>query len=198
LSWDEDFERWFRRRMQRPFSGGWLFGDIDDMLRDIEEMMNKELKEFTSRVPKDYVRERKLPDGRKIRELGPFVYGYSMTIGPDGKPVIREFGNVQPTRRGPLIKEEREPLVDVISTDDEVKVVAELPGVDKKDIRLHALDDVLTISVDTQEHKYYKEVKLPSKIDPKKAKTAYKHGVLDVTLPKLKQPKPKGESIEIE
>jgi hypothetical protein len=27
--------------------------------------------------------------------MGPFVYGYSMTIGPDGKPRVREFGNVR-------------------------------------------------------------------------------------------------------
>jgi len=26
--------------------------------------------------------------------MGPFVYGYSMTMGPDGKPIVREFGNV--------------------------------------------------------------------------------------------------------
>lgn len=198
MSWDEDFERWFRRKMRRPFSRGWFFHDIDEMLRDIEEMMNKELKEFTSRIPKDYVREHKLPNGRKIREWGPFVYGYSMTIGPDGKPVIREFGNVQPSRRGPLIKEEREPLVDVINTDSEIKVVAELPGVDKKDIKLHALDDILTISVNTSDRKYYKEVKLPTEVKPKDAKTSYKNGVLEVTLQKAKKRKPKGEPIRIE
>lgn len=28
-------------------------------------------------------------------EMGPFVYGYSMTIGPDGKPKVREFGNIR-------------------------------------------------------------------------------------------------------
>ena len=125
--------------MRRPFSSGWFFQDIDEMLRDIEEMMNKELKEFTSRIPKDYVRERKLQNGREIREWGPFVYGYSMTIGPNGKPVIREFGNVKPSRHGPMIKEEREPLIDVVNTDGEINVVAELPGVDKKDIKLNAL-----------------------------------------------------------
>jgi len=198
MSWDEDFEKWFRRKMQRPFSRGWFFEDLDEMLRDIEEMMNKELKEFTSRIPKDYVREHKLPNGRKVRELGPFVYGYSMKIGSDGKPVIREFGNVQPSRRGPTIKEEREPLVDVVNTDGEIKVVAELPGVDKKDIKLHALDEVLTISVDTSEHKYFKEVKLPVEVEPRDAKTSYKNGVLEVTLKKAKKRKLKGRPIDID
>ncbi|MGB9135309.1 MAG: archaeal heat shock protein Hsp20 [Candidatus Bathyarchaeia archaeon] len=197
MSWDEDFEKWFRKT-RRPFSRGWFFEDVDDMLRDIEEMMNKEVKEFTSRIPKDYVRERKMSNGRTIRELGPFVYGYSMTIGSDGKPVVREFGNVQPGKRGPMIKEEREPLVDVVSCDNEVKVVAELPGVDKKDIKLNALDDTLTISVDTPDHKYYKEVKLPTEVDPKDSKSSYKNGVLEVTLQKTKERKPKGELIKID
>lgn len=184
--------------MRQPFSSGWFFEDIDEMLRDIEEMMNKELKEFTSRIPKGYVRERKLPDGRKIRELGPFVYGYSMTISPNGKPVIREFGNIQPSKRGPMIKEERDPLVDVVNTDGEVKVVAELPGVNKKDIKLHVLDDILTISVNTPDHKYYKEIKLPTEVKPKNAKTSYKNGVLEVTLQKTEKRQAKGKSIKIE
>jgi HSP20 family protein len=197
LSRDDDFEKWFRK-MRRPFSRGWFFEDIDEMLRDVEELMNKEIKEFTSRIPKGYVRERKMSNGKTIRELGPFVYGYSMTIGPDGKPVVREFGNVQPGRRGPKIKEEREPLVDVMSTDSEIKVVAELPGVEKQDIKLHALNEVLTISVDTPNHKYYKEIKLPTEADPRDSKSSYKNGVLEVTLQKTKNRKTKGEPIKIE
>jgi HSP20 family protein len=121
-----------------------------------------------------------------------------MTIGPDGKPIVREFGNVQQSRRGPKIKEEREPLVDVISADSEVKVVAELPGVEKKDIKLNALEDVLTISVETPDHKYYKEVKLPTKVKHEGAKTSYKNGVLEVTLQKAEIQKPKGKPIKID
>ncbi|UCE97068.1 MAG: Hsp20/alpha crystallin family protein [Candidatus Bathyarchaeota archaeon] len=184
--------------MRRPFSSTWFFHDIDEMLRDIEEMMDRELKEFTSRIPKDYLRERKLADGKKIREWGPFVYGYSMKIGPDGKPVVREFGNVQPSRSGPRIKEEREPLVDVLSTNNEIQVVAELPGVDKKTIKLSVLNDVLTISVDAPSRKYYKEIKLPAEVEPKGAKTSFKNGVLEVTLQKLRKRKSQGETIEIE
>jgi len=199
MSWDEYFPEWFRRRKRRfPFFTGWPFEDMDEMFREIEKMMEQEFKEFTSRVPKGYVRERRLPDGTKVREWGPFVYGYSIKIGPDGKPVIREFGNVQPTRFGPQIREEREPLVDVYSANEEIKVLAELPGVEKKDIQLHGTEETLTISVDTAERKYYKEVKLPAKVDPKKAKTSYKNGVLEVTLPKKEEKKPKGEPIKIE
>jgi HSP20 family protein len=208
MSW-EYFPEWFRKRMKRsPFFRDWFFGDINEMIKDMEEMMDKEFKEFTTRIPKDLVRERKLPNGSTARELGPFVYGYSMTVGPDGKPKIREFGNVKPSLRPePFglakpylnVKEEREPLVDVLSTDGEVKVIVELPGVEKKDIKLHGTENTLTISVDTPERKYHKEVETPVPINPQVAKTTYKNGVLEVSVPKIKEKKkPKGEQIEIE
>ena len=198
MGWNEDYPEWFRKRRRFPFFRSWFFEDIDEMFREFERMIEEEMKELTSRIPRGYIREKKLPDGTTVREWGPFVYGYSITIGPDGKPQIREFGNVKPTRFGPRIKEEREPLVDIYMTNGEVKVIAELPGVNKEDIQLHGTEDTLTISVDTPERKYYKEVKLPAKVDPKGAKTSYKNGVLEVTLPKKEERKPKGEPIKIE
>ncbi len=194
----EDYPDWFKRRRRYPYFGSWFFEDIDRMFREMEKMMEEEFKTFTSRVPRGYVRERKLPDGRTAREWGPFVYGYSVKIGPDGKPEVREFGNVKPSRFGPRVKEEREPLVDIIETNGEVHIVAELPGVEKNEIKLHGTGDTLTISVDTAQHKYYKEVTLPKEVNVKEAKTQYKNGVLEIALPKIKEEKkPKGEPIGI-
>jgi len=161
--------------------------------------MENEFKEFTEKIPKDYVKERKLPDGSTTKEFGPFVYGYSMKIGPDGKPEIREFGNIKKSLKGPQVKEEREPLVDVVDTDNEIRVVVELPGVEKSDIKLHGTEDSLEISVDTPQSKYYKEVTLPSKVKVREAKSSYKNGVLEVILPKIEaEKKPKGEQIDID
>jgi len=197
MSNDDDFPEWFRRR-RHPFFRGGFFEDFDRMFRDMEKTMEEEFKFLASRVPKDYVRERKLPDGSTVRELGPFVYGYSVKIGPDGKPEIREFGNVKPSLTGPKVKEEREPLVDIMETNGEVRVVAELPGVEKSDIKLHATEQTLTITVDTPQRKYHKELALPVKVNIREAKTQYKNGVLEVTLPKAEERKPKGEPLKIE
>ncbi len=192
---DDNYPEWSKkRRSKEPF-----FGDIDDMFREMEKMMDEELKNFTDKVPKEYVKERKLPDGSTVKELGPFVYGYSMKIGPDGKPEIQEFGNLKKDLKGaPQVKEEREPLVDIVETDGEVRVVAELPGVEKSDIKLHGTEDSLTISVDTPQYKYYKEVELPVKVKVKEANSSYKNGVLEVVLPKAElETKPKGEPIDV-
>jgi HSP20 family protein len=169
------------------------------MFREMEKMMDEELKNFTEKVPKEYVKERKLPDGSTVKELGPFVYGYSMKIGPDGKPEIQEFGNIKKGLKGtPQVKEEREPLVDIVETNEDVHVVVELPGVEKSEIKLHGTEDSLTISVDTPQYKYFKEVALPVKVRVKEANSSYKNGVLEVVLPKAETPnKPKGEPIDI-
>ena len=75
-----------------------------------------------------------------------------MTIGPDRKPKIREFGNVKSPfagRRGffeqPSLSAEREPLVDISSTDKEVKIVAEMPGISKEKIKIDAYDNYVEI-----------------------------------------------------
>jgi len=193
---DEDFPEWSRRR-RFPLDKDPFFGDIDRIFREMEKRMEEEFREFTEKVPKDYVKERKLPDGSTVKEFGPFVYGYSMKIGPDGKPEIREFGNIKKSLKGPEVKEEREPLVDVVETDSEIRVVVELPGVEKTDIKLHGTEDLLEISVDTPHYKYYKEVTLPAKVKVKQAKSSYKNGVLEVVLPKAEVKKPKGEQIDI-
>ena len=67
-----------------------------------------------------------------------------------------------------------------------------------KHIELSGTEDKLTISVDTPERKYFKEVELPVKVDSKKAASKYKNGVLDITVPKKKEEKTKSETMNIE
>jgi len=195
LSSDDDFPEWSRKRRSRDS----FFGDIDEMFREMEKMMDEELKNFADKVPKEYVKERKMPDGSTAKELGPFVYGYSMKIGPDGKPEIQEFGNIKKGLKGtPQVTEEREPLVDIVDTNGEIHVVVELPGVEKGDIKLHGTEDSLTISVDTSQYKYYKDVELPSKVKVREANSTYKNGVLEVVLPKCEpEREPKGQPIDV-
>jgi HSP20 family protein len=78
-------------------------------------------------------------------------------------------------------------------TDATVEVVIELPGVAKKDIKLHGLEDSLMIFVDTSRQKYCKKVAMPVKVDPTRVKSSYKNGVLDVILTKKKDVKHKGK-----
>ncbi len=122
--------------------------------------------------------------------LSPFVYGFSMSVGSDGKPVIREFGNVEPSAKGPLLEEEREPLVDVMDEGREVVVVTELPGVEKNEIKLDSTDQALKISVDSAKRRYLKELDLGHLVDPRTAKATYKNGVLEVRFVKTDQKRP--------
>jgi HSP20 family protein len=200
---DEDdwMPSWFNRR-RYPFLSRSFFDDFEEKIMRMHERMQRELDELTKAAPQDLHKTRVLPDGTKVEEWGPFVYGYSVRIGQDGKPEIHEFGNIK--RQPQLgkatinVKKEREPLIDVTVVNGDVKVVAELPGADKSDIKLHGTEDSLTISVDNPERSYYKEVKLPQKVDVRKARSTFKNGVLEVTLPTYSKDEPKGVSIKID
>src|SRR6184192_4024471 len=91
---------------------------------------------------------RKAVEMPKAQEgASPFVYGFSMSVGPDGKPVIREVGNVEPGARGPLVKEGREAVVEVMDDGREVVGVTGWPGVEKDEIKLESTDRALKNSV---------------------------------------------------
>jgi HSP20 family protein len=91
----------------------------------------------------------------------------------------------------------REPLADVINEPEQVRVLVELPGVEKSDIKTTITEDTLIIKVEAAAHKYYKEVQLPSGVDPDSSKASYNNGVLEIVLRKLK-PRPRGREIKID
>ena len=190
------FDEWFGRK--RRF-GSW-FPDIDEMMRDVEKMMQEAFKNVEQQVPKNLVKERKLNDGSIVREMGPIVYGYSVKIGSDGKPVVSKFCNIDAFPNvlggGLAVKEEREPLVDVIKGPDELRVVAEVPGVNKEDLRLMSDEGLLTIESVTGQPRYHKTVELPDTVDPSTAKSVYKNGILEVSF-KLKSKSGAGVPINI-
>jgi HSP20 family protein len=207
--WDRDVEDWFRRFPSIRRGGGWLspsgrgspFGEFEEMRREIERMFEETMQDV-ERMPKDLVREYETPTGAKVREVGPLVYGYSVTVGPDGKPKIREFGNVKPiaeaTRAGaPQITSEREPLADVVTTDKELKVIVEMPGINKENIKVNAYDNSVEISTkENAERKYHRIVELPAEADIDTVKSTYKNGILEITF--SKKAKPKGKEIKVE
>lgn len=165
-----------------------MFGDLDRLIREMEKEMAKTIRQMEGQMPEEMLRETRLSDGSVKREYGPFVYGYSVKIGPNGKPVIREFGNMKPgigEEEQPLsLHDRREPLVDVMEDDESIKVIAELPGVEKSDIKLHATLRGMTINVDNAERKYFKELEFPVEIDRSTAKSSYRNGILEIKFQK--------------
>ena len=105
------------------------------------------------------------------------------------------------------------PSVNLSETDKEIKVSAELPGMEEEDISVELNGDTLTIRGEKKEeheekgkHSYCLErsygsfcrvVPLPVTVDTEKVGAKFKKGVLSVTLPKLEGERAKGKAIEV-
>ena len=193
---------WYRRFFGR--GRGNFFDDIFKGFEETQREIEREFADIEKNMPKDLVREYKTPEGGTVREVGPMVYGYSMTIGPDGRPKVREFGNVKrPSGFGirglrPEIAGEMEPMIDVVSTDKEVKVTVEMPGVSKENIRIDAFDSTVEVKSEDPQRKYHKTIDLPEEADVETAKSKYNNGILEIAFKKKKETRPKGKEIKIE
>jgi len=93
---------------------------------------------------------------------------------------------------------------DVVDKGDyyEIKIKADLPGVEKSAIKVNVKDNILSIEAKTQKSKeekgdkvikqerfvgsFYRAMSLPSDANPEKMTTEYKDGVLTIKIPKKK------------
>lgn len=161
-----------KRKLADDFSG--FEREFDRMREEMEGLME----ELMSRMPEHDLEQ-------LAKQSKPGVYGFSINVSNEGKPMIREFGNVRPESAGGgnmLISEEREPLVDVIEGKADITVMVELPGVDKKDIIAKGEGRSLAISVNSAGRKYFKELELPATADFANASAKYNNGVLEIVL----------------
>lgn len=106
------------------------------------------------------------------------------------------------------------PTVDITEDDKEYLIKAEIPEVDKKDVKLTVQDGVLTLQGERKQEKEEKGKKfhriersygsfvrsftLPDEVSEDKLKAEFKDGMLLVHLPKAEKPKPKAIEVKVE
>ena len=104
------------------------------------------------------------------------------------------------------------PAVDLVDKQDKLLAKVELPGVDKKDVKLSLNNNILTIQGEMNKEEetknedyYYREraygtysrnISLPTEIDKEKIKAKFKNGILEITMPKKPEVKPKEITVE--
>ncbi len=106
------------------------------------------------------------------------------------------------------------PRMDVVENDNEFTVHAELPGVRKEDIHITLEDGVLTLDAESKSEteekegervvrqerrygKYVRSLRLGKEIDESKVKANYRDGILELTLPKAEEVKPKKINVDV-
>ena len=141
--------------------------------------------------------------------VGPYCYGYTMTVGPDGRPVVKEYGNVrpglaagpdgdggccQPAADGGGLQAEA--IVD--DKEGVLKLVAEMPGVEKEDVKIVVDGETVSIDADRGRKSYHAKVPLDKKVDQGTAKATYRNGILELAFRLAEPEPPKGTAVEVQ
>jgi HSP20 family protein len=166
-----------------------LFEDVDREFSEAEEMLNRMFRTVREMKPSD------------ITGAFPYYYGYQITVGPDGKSHVREFGNVRPSARG-LVEQSsvREPLVDTALDVKEnmLTITTEMPGVTKQDIRVNISEDHVSIRAEKGEKKHHTDIPVNVALDDTSAKATYANGILELKIKLKEPPKPKAREVKVE
>lgn len=75
--------------------------------------------------------------------------------------------------------------VDIHEYDDEIRVIADLPGVSKDEIDLKSDGEVLSIRATSDTRQYDERLRLPVRVDEHSATASYNNGVLEITFDRI-------------
>jgi len=173
--------------------------DFKDLFEgfDISRLVKKSQDELERMLAR--IRSGDFKGAWEIRQIDePEIKGYMIRgqFGTEGplKP-LEPIEPLKPSKRRSLpekplglprtaLKEMREPLVDIFEEDNNVKVYAELPGVEKEEIELNFGNGY----IDVRARNFHKVIDLPHvQTSTDAVSTEYKNGVLQITIPRKKQ-----------
>ena len=175
--------REMERELDRMMPGmGKLFRQMQKELERVMPEMVKMLEQISVQPPKN----------------GAAFRGVRIVIGPDGVPRVEEFGNVQKAPDGkPRVTQYREPLTDIFEGEDEYTITVELPGVEKRDVRVNVDGKIIEVVAEGDgPFKYRKAVGLKDFVDPRASKAHFNNGILEIVAKKAG--KPMSGEIEVE
>lgn len=164
---------------------GGLLGEIN--LDNVTELATR-LQELKEKMEKDPSLKGKVKtDFRfRVRGLGKDIDVGTLPVGtwseiPTTKPIHVEKRPVLQIAK--LEGAGREPLVDVIDEQKTIRLIIELPGVNKQNINVSLIGNTVQISATNKDRKYHKNIELPVAVREITSKR-YNNGVLEVILSK--------------
>lgn len=149
--------------------------DMRKNLRDMLDELDRYFEDFENDI-QDAVRER-LTDAKLFSR--PFVAGFQMRIGPEGKPSLQFFGD-NPQQENGYRSPMNEQIVDEKA--GTLKLVMDMPGVEKGDIEVTAAEESTGVEAQRGNRKYKAQVALRAKVDPDTGKAEFKNGVLEISF----------------
>ncbi len=181
----------FDRKDREPQKS--IFGDFGGLFADFDEIAKKMMDDA----------------GRNG-----LVYGYQSFTGPDGVPHVREFSNVPGFAGQGAIEPQAgscptgtcqsqtdkiqlgapqdtgvcAPYHDVLEDGDAIKVIVDMPGIEKKDIKVKAKGHTVSIDAVGSSRTYAKTIGLPQEIAGNPKSAIYKNGVLELTYDRTSEP----------
>jgi len=126
---------------------------------------------------------------------------------------LKGFGLTRPLDSGVVAGKEFGPVVDIQETGKDIRVTAELPGMDAKDIDVEVDTSTVTIRGEKRLEKeeesgdwflhesshgsFQRVLALPAAVETDQAKATFKKGMLKLTLPKAKVESSSSKRIEV-
>lgn len=155
----------------------------DNPFEDVFEQMNKAIQNMQEEM------ERMM---QGVEQNGADFRGYAFTKLPGQEPQVTKWGDNEvgdtPGTGGKTTH------IDVMEEENQIHVVADMPGVSKEDIELKIEGNILTVKAENEDRSYHERVNLPGGVDPDSADASYNNGVIQITLEKQDD----GRSIEID
>ncbi len=152
---------------------GGLFKGIEKLVKMASDLKEGEVKSGGGEIDRGHLKK-----GMKG------VFGFSVNTLAGKKAQVETFGNIKRTPKGPVIEKERKPISDLFDEEDEIKIYAEMPGVNEEDIKVVLKEKLLNISVRSGDRKYHEEFLLPVRVKPETLTSSYKNGILEIRMKK--------------
>ena len=132
---------------------------------------------------------------------------------PMWSPLGGRLFDIEPFRRFETAISPAAPKVDLVETDKELQITAELPGMKETDVQVGLDGDILTLKGEKSEQKeeegkeylltersygrFERSFRLPESVDRERVSASFENGVLTVTLPKTAESQTKSRRIQI-
>lgn len=128
--------------------------------------------------------------------------------------ILSRWPSRQASEREPMTVAQWAPVVDISETDSEYLIEAELPEVDKNNVKVTLQDGVLTIQGERKSQReekgrkyhrversfggFLRSFTLPEDADESKVKAEFKDGILRVRIPKTEKAQSKAVEVKID